>query len=229
MAISLADIAKHNPKVTVQKRTVPRKIVMPWEAGIHPIEDQTSCDLGSQPNANLVHLTLTKRNKLFLDDWEKKLRNHGWRDASESQIVEAIVDVFRHRNLTLVATDFEQFRKCLWNLVREPRVRTLWSKPERPPIFDDGIPLLPNEKDSEDLLSQLNLPIKPGEQYFSAPQVAKMFGVKDPTVYRWIYSGKLRDIRIGGRRRIPKTEIERFANSSQSQSRVFGTKATPTS
>ena len=61
--------------------------------------------------------------------------------------------------------------------------------------------------------TDVKLPIKTGEQYYSVGQVAELLHVKKPTVYRYIYAQKLIDIVLGGKRRIAKSEIERFANS----------------
>jgi excisionase family DNA binding protein len=42
------------------------------------------------------------------------------------------------------------------------------------------------------------------------PQVARVFGVSERTVYRWIDSGLLRPIRVGGTTRFRLDDIERL-------------------
>ena len=71
---------------------------------------------------------------------------------------------------------------------------------------------------------QIRLPIKGEEQYLSVADVAKLLQVEPPTVYRYIYAKKLKDIAIGGKRKIAKSEVERFANSYNQGERLRSVK-----
>lgn len=93
----------------------------------------------------------------------------------------------------------------------------LWKKADSPKA-----PLVPMvetpkvglvQKPVEEEPVQIRLPMKGEEQYLSVAEVAKLLQVEKPTVYRYIYAQKLKDIVIGGKRRIAKSELERFANS----------------
>lgn len=44
----------------------------------------------------------------------------------------------------------------------------------------------------------------------SVKEVAKMFSVTKRTVFRWIESGQIKAIKVGGTVRIPEEEIERL-------------------
>ncbi|MDA8333621.1 MAG: excisionase family DNA-binding protein, partial [Peptococcaceae bacterium] len=58
---------------------------------------------------------------------------------------------------------------------------------------------------------------------FSAGEAARRLGVHLTTIQRWDREGKLRVVRtIGGKRRIPATEIERIlGNAGSSSARVL--------
>jgi len=48
----------------------------------------------------------------------------------------------------------------------------------------------------------------------SPPEAAQLLGIGYATVFRWIKSGKIIPIRIGGRTLIPQSEIERLKNQA---------------
>ncbi len=52
------------------------------------------------------------------------------------------------------------------------------------------------------------------EKFYTAQEVAEMFGVKRITVWDWIRKGKLRAHCVGGRLyRISESQLERFKDS----------------
>lgn len=44
----------------------------------------------------------------------------------------------------------------------------------------------------------------------SVKEIAKKFGVHEQTVYRWIYNGKLKAIKVGGSLRVTKEQLKEF-------------------
>ena len=48
----------------------------------------------------------------------------------------------------------------------------------------------------------------PDSEYYSAREVAEKLGVHRQTVYYWIYTDKIPNVKIGSIRRIPKKEFE---------------------
>lgn len=54
-----------------------------------------------------------------------------------------------------------------------------------------------------------------GFEYYTAPQVAKMLGVTNMSVNRWIRAGKLKAYKFGRVYRIPVEEFERFVRESK--------------
>lgn len=54
------------------------------------------------------------------------------------------------------------------------------------------------------------------------PEAAKLWNVKASTVYRWVFDGRIKPVRIGTRAvRIPQSEIERIIFEGQ-RDRVTG-------
>lgn len=53
-----------------------------------------------------------------------------------------------------------------------------------------------------------------GEVY-DAAEAAHLLGIGYATLYRWIKSGKLISIKLAGRTLIPKSEVERLRDGSQ--------------
>ena len=47
---------------------------------------------------------------------------------------------------------------------------------------------------------------------YTVPQVAKIFGVEESTIRRWIKSNTLNAIKVRGRWRVEREEIVRLAN-----------------
>ncbi|KKK46851.1 hypothetical protein LCGC14_3161080 [marine sediment metagenome] len=41
-------------------------------------------------------------------------------------------------------------------------------------------------------------------------EVAEKFGVHEQTVYRWVYSGKLKAIKVGGLLRVTEEQLKEF-------------------
>ena|SRR5262249_23815085 len=49
---------------------------------------------------------------------------------------------------------------------------------------------------------------------------AKLMSVSYPTLKQWIYNGKVQSVKTpGGHHRIPRSEVERFSNSTQTRSK----------
>ena len=55
-------------------------------------------------------------------------------------------------------------------------------------------------------------------QYLCADQIARKLGVSVRTVRRWLASGLLQSVRIGGRRLVAKVELERLLSPSSKDS-----------
>jgi len=52
------------------------------------------------------------------------------------------------------------------------------------------------------------------ERYYSTREVCKILGIANRTLRRWIKEGKIRAVNIGGRWRIPESEINRILGQS---------------
>lgn len=48
------------------------------------------------------------------------------------------------------------------------------------------------------------------QEMYRVKDVANIVGVAEITVWKWISSGKIHSLKIGGARRILKSELERF-------------------
>ncbi|WP_104182753.1 helix-turn-helix domain-containing protein [Mycobacterium avium] len=58
-------------------------------------------------------------------------------------------------------------------------------------------------------------PERPSNPFLTVSEVASHYRVTERTVHRWIREGKLRAVRVGGRRyRINKSDIEAFEEAS---------------
>ncbi|MCB1197691.1 MAG: helix-turn-helix domain-containing protein [Deltaproteobacteria bacterium] len=49
-----------------------------------------------------------------------------------------------------------------------------------------------------------------GDRFYTCKEVSSMFSVSEQTVYKWIYSGKLEDVVVSGRRMIPEYRLNKF-------------------
>lgn len=49
---------------------------------------------------------------------------------------------------------------------------------------------------------------------YTVPQVAKIFGVEEGTIRRWIRDNTLSGIKVRGRWRVPREEVIRLANEA---------------
>jgi excisionase family DNA binding protein len=56
----------------------------------------------------------------------------------------------------------------------------------------------------------------PQKSFFSTEEVAEIFGVRSKTVRKWIYSGKVRAVKVGSQWRIPRGELIEFAANNNS-------------
>lgn len=59
----------------------------------------------------------------------------------------------------------------------------------------------------------------PEPRFVGVPQAQAVLGLSRSSVYALLNSGALRSARVGGRRLIPVTELDRFADQLQAQAR----------
>lgn len=52
-------------------------------------------------------------------------------------------------------------------------------------------------------------------EYYTIHDVAQQFGKSEPTVYRWINSGKLNGVRVGNELLFTTDDIQRFIDESR--------------
>lgn len=45
------------------------------------------------------------------------------------------------------------------------------------------------------------------QQYYTISQFARALGITNMTVYRWIKDGRIKTVRVAGKRMIPKSEL----------------------
>lgn len=48
------------------------------------------------------------------------------------------------------------------------------------------------------------------DEYYTVKEVSQMLKLADITIRQWIHDGKIKSVKVGGARRIPKSEIERI-------------------
>lgn len=55
------------------------------------------------------------------------------------------------------------------------------------------------------------------EPLWTVEQVAAYFSIDRLTIYRWVYKGKIKSVKVGNRVRIPRSEIERIAGETKNK------------
>ena len=48
------------------------------------------------------------------------------------------------------------------------------------------------------------------DEYYTVKELSQLVKISDITIRQWIHDGKLKSVKIGGARRITKSEIERL-------------------
>ncbi len=48
------------------------------------------------------------------------------------------------------------------------------------------------------------------DEYYTVKELSQLVKISDITIRQWIHDGKLKSVKIGGARRIPKSEVERL-------------------
>ncbi len=187
MAITLADIAKHNPKVTVPKRAVPRKIVMPWEVGSNVAEVEASMEPSSDLEENNVRLQaiITQEQKRYLLRTAYELKQNGVTGASESMVVRAALQHFM---------DFG----CKDSVPHEV---------QKANKVENGIKTKTAYEQGAAVDSQANLFYEP---VYTVREVASSLQVSVPTVYRLLNSGDLKYVMQVRRKRVLKSDLDRY-------------------
>ena len=56
----------------------------------------------------------------------------------------------------------------------------------------------------------------PPATLFTTPEIARSFRVSTRTVDRWIASGTIRSVKVGGRRLVPVSEVRRLTEAQDS-------------
>ena len=57
--------------------------------------------------------------------------------------------------------------------------------------------------------------MKPIEPMWSAARIATYMSVDVQTVYRWMWNGRIKSVKVGNVRRVPQSEVQRLVNESR--------------